>query len=75
MLKFSLSLSMTIMFKTNLPRTLGMRWSRHSMFGAEDKVALEDVEAEEIIEVKSNRNQKMHLILPTTQTAEFLLRM
>jgi hypothetical protein len=45
------------------------------MFGAEDKVALEDVEAEEIIEVKSNRNQKMHLILPTTQTAEFLLRM
>ena len=45
------------------------------MLGAEDKVALEDVEAEEIIEVKSNRNQKMHLILLTTRTAEFLLRM
>ena len=42
------------------------------MFGAEDKVGLEDVEAGEITEVKSNRNQKMPL---TIQTAEFLLRM
>lgn len=41
------------------------------MFGVEDKVGLEDVEAGEIIDVRSNRSQKM---LSTTQIAEFLLR-